>query len=127
LYCRIRLPYPSAIGQRLAFTLRSMTRRHRAPVTEQEGIMKAAINEVGRVLQKAGPYVVLEVVLPGGTLFALLLYLYRTGQLVRAASLLARGVNRTARALAFALQPAGSQSFARRRDGVELQMLAASR
>ena len=89
--------------------------------------MKAAINEVGRVLQKAGPYVVLEVVLPGGTLFALLLYLYRTGQLVRAAALLARGVNRTASALAFALQPAGSQSFARRRDGVELQMLAASR
>ena len=89
--------------------------------------MKAAINEVGRVLQKAGPYVVLEVVLPGGTLFALLLYLYRTGQLVKAASLLARGANRTASALAFALQPAGSQSIARRRDGVELQMLAASR
>ncbi len=42
---------------------------------------KMAMMEVGRVLQKAGPYVVLEVVLPGGTLFALLLYLYRTGQL----------------------------------------------
>jgi ubiquinone/menaquinone biosynthesis C-methylase UbiE len=89
--------------------------------------MKAAINEVGRVLQKAGPYVVLEVVLPGGTLFALLLYLYRTGQLLRAAGLLARGASRTCSALAFALQPAGSQSIARRRDGVELQMLAASR
>lgn len=37
--------------------------------------------EFGRLLQKAGPYVVLEIVLPGGTLFALLLYLHGTGQL----------------------------------------------
>jgi len=90
---------------------------------------KMAMMEVGRVLQKAGPYVVLEVVLPGGTLFALLLYLYRTGQLRkywRIARPLVRGASRTCAALAFALQPAGSQSFARRRD-VELQMLAASR
>jgi hypothetical protein len=95
--------------------------------------MKTAMAEVGRVLQKAGPYVVLEVVLPGGTLFALLLYLYRTGQLGKLARLarngqvlVARGAAKTARAAAFALQPAGSQAFARRRD-VELQMLAASR
>ena len=95
---------------------------------------KVAMAEVGRVLQKAGPYVVLEVVLPGGTLFALLLYLYRTGQLGKLARLarvgqvlVVRGATRTAAAVAFALQPAGSQAFARRRDGVELQMLAASR
>jgi len=88
-----------------------------------------AVMEVARVLQKAGPYVVLEVVLPGGTLFALMLYLYRTGQLhkfARAARPFLRGASRTCAAVAFALQPAGSQSFARRRD-VELQMLAASR
>jgi len=29
------------------------------------------------VLQRTGPYVLLELLLPGGTLFALLLYLYR--------------------------------------------------
>ena len=91
---------------------------------------KMAILEMGRVLQKAGPYVVLEVVLPGGTLFALLLYLHRTGHLkrfVRSVRPFLHGASRTAAAVAFALQPAGSQSFARRRDGVDLEMLAASR
>ncbi|MFO1325417.1 MAG: hypothetical protein U1F15_15325 [Burkholderiales bacterium] len=56
------------------------------------------VADFGRLLRKAGPYVVLEIVLPGGTLFALALYLHRTGQLrklfdVRA---LARGVLRMA-------------------------------
>jgi hypothetical protein len=91
---------------------------------------KMAVMEVGRILQKAGPYVVLEIVLPGGTLFALLLYLHRTGQLrkvVPVARLLARGAARACAALAFALQPAGSLKAARRGDGVELQMLAACR
>lgn len=37
--------------------------------------------DLGRLLRKAGPYVVLEVVLPGGTLVALLLYLHRSGGL----------------------------------------------
>ena len=72
----------------------------------------ANVMELGRLVQKAGPYVVLEVVLPGGTLFALLLYLYRTGQLRQLADLrlMARGMLRAAgRAfdqLAFTLQPA---------------------
>jgi hypothetical protein len=88
---------------------------------------KVTMMEVGRVLQKAGPYVVLEVVLPGGTLFALLLYLYRTGQLGRFGQFVLRGANRTCKAVAFALQPAGSLKVARRGDGVELQMLAACR
>jgi len=90
---------------------------------------KMAVVEVGRVLQKAGPYVMLELVLPGGTLFALLLYLHRTGQLrkfMRLARPFLRGATLACAAAAFALQPAGSRSFARRRD-VELQMLAASR
>lgn len=34
---------------------------------------------MGRALQRAGPYVLIEVVLPGGTLIALLLFLYRRG------------------------------------------------
>ena len=88
---------------------------------------KTAVAEVGRLLQRAGPYVVLEVVLPGGTLFALLLYLYRTGQLRKVPGFLARGASLTAGAVAFALEPAGSKAISRRRDGVELQMLAASR
>ncbi len=63
-------------------------------------------------LRRAGPYIALEVVLPGGTLFALLLYLHRSGQLrdlriVRAA---ARAVSRvganTFDQLAYVWQPA---------------------
>lgn len=84
---------------------------------------KTAMSDVGRLLQKAGPYVVLEVVLPGGTLFALLLYLYRTGQLHRVSRL----AGRVFAAVAFALQPPGSLRTARRGDAFELQLLAASR
>jgi len=32
---------------------------------------------IALLLQKAGPYLLLEIVLPGGTIFALLLFLYR--------------------------------------------------
>ena len=80
--------------------------------------------------KRAGPYVVLEVVLPGGTLFALLLYLHRTGQLRRFAhrhriDTIAHVAGETLGALAFALQPAGSEATARREDGLELKLLAA--
>ena len=34
-----------------------------------------------RLARKAGPYLVLEIILPGGTAVALLLLLYRTGKL----------------------------------------------
>jgi hypothetical protein len=34
---------------------------------------------LSRLAQKAGPYLLLEMVLPGGTLLALLLYLHRHG------------------------------------------------
>ena len=34
----------------------------------------------GNLAQKAGPYLLLEILLPGGTLFALLFFLYRRGQ-----------------------------------------------
>jgi hypothetical protein len=36
---------------------------------------------LGQFVQKAGPYVLIELVLPGGTLIALVLYLYRNGYL----------------------------------------------
>jgi hypothetical protein len=36
---------------------------------------------VGQAAQKLGPYVLLELLLPGGTMIALLLYLYRNGHL----------------------------------------------
>ncbi len=51
-----------------------------------------------RLVREAGPYVLIELVLPGGTLIALVLYLYRKGHLrslddVRAAG---KGVLRVA-------------------------------
>jgi hypothetical protein len=36
------------------------------------------LKTVSGLAQKAGPYLLLEILLPGGTLFALLLFLYRT-------------------------------------------------
>lgn len=36
---------------------------------------------VGSLLSKSAPYVLMEIVLPGGTLCALLLYFYRRGRL----------------------------------------------
>jgi len=84
---------------------------------------RTALREVGRVLQKAGPYVVLEVVMPGGTLLALLLYLHRTGQLRKVARvILGNAVLRAgARAfdqLAFTMMPLGSVG-PRVHDGLE--------
>ena len=39
------------------------------------------LQALGRMAQRAGPYLLLEMVLPGGTLFALLLYLHQRGHL----------------------------------------------
>lgn len=98
-----------------------------------EARIAARVKDLGGLLKRAGPYVVLEVVLPGGTLFALLLYLYRSGKLRKLApsdgmcEAVARVAGDTLGAVAFALQPAGSLEAANREDGLELQMLAASR
>lgn len=35
------------------------------------------LKRASALLQKAGPYLLLEIVMPGGTLFALLLFFYR--------------------------------------------------
>lgn len=72
----------------------------------------ARLASVWHHLRRVGPYVALEVVLPGGTLFALLLYLHRTGQLrdLRAVRRLTRAVDRagsdTFDQLAYVWQPA---------------------
>ena len=89
---------------------------------------KVAMMEVGKVLQKAGPYVVLEVVLPGGTLFALLLYLHRTGRLaqVRATAPLGTERARALRSRSRCSPPAVSRWRAAA-TALELQMLAACR
>ena len=39
------------------------------------------MGKLATLLQKSGPYLLLEILLPGGTMFALLLFLYRRGQL----------------------------------------------
>ena len=43
--------------------------------------IKAAFTFLRRVARGFGPYVLLELLLPGGTLIALLLFLYRNGGL----------------------------------------------
>ena len=42
-------------------------------------ILIAGLETLRRLLPRLGPYVLVEIVLPGGTLLALLLYLYRRG------------------------------------------------
>ena len=54
------------------------------------------IGDVIRLLRQAGPYVALEVLLPGGTLVALLLFLHRTGRLRNASDAASRAVERAA-------------------------------
>ncbi len=87
-----------------------------------------------RLVQAAGPYLLIELVLPGGTLIALLLYLYRNGHLrsLTDAGAIAVGVLRTAGRLfdqlALAWQPAGDTGAARSgRPLVEMQLLLPGR
>ncbi|MBK7792219.1 MAG: hypothetical protein IPJ62_06715 [Betaproteobacteria bacterium] len=42
-----------------------------------QAIAKERLRLVATLIQRAGPYLLLELLLPGGTLFALLLFLYR--------------------------------------------------
>jgi hypothetical protein len=43
-------------------------------------IVTGSFKFVGDLVQKVGPYLLLEILLPGGTVFALLLFLYRQRQ-----------------------------------------------
>ena len=84
---------------------------------------------VGRALQRAGPYVLIEVVLPGGTLIALLLLLYRRGpaqvgtdmKRIGAATLgtFWRTVDRWRRAARLGQAGGTRGGWARERDGLE--------
>ena len=49
------------------------------------------LQAIARMSRKLGPYVLLEILLPGGTLFALLLFAYRNPELVRRYANRARG------------------------------------
>jgi hypothetical protein len=89
--------------------------------------IKTRLFELARLVRKAGPYVVLEVVMPGGTLFAFLLYLHRSGQLANLGEAAERAMDRAANGtfdqLAFALGSMGvtlgAGTGARQRDGLE--------
>ena len=49
------------------------------------------LQAIARTSRKLGPYVLLEILLPGGTLFALLLFAYRNPELARRYASRARG------------------------------------
>lgn len=49
------------------------------------------LQAIAQTSRKLGPYVLLEIFLPGGTLFALLLFAYRNPELVRRYANKARG------------------------------------
>ncbi len=80
---------------------------------------------LGGLVQKAGPYLVLEILLPGGTLFALLLFLYQRRQRAEAADASPESgvVARAIREIAFVAQPDDIASVwrgrHRERDGLE--------
>ncbi|MFO1398273.1 MAG: hypothetical protein U1F48_14535 [Burkholderiales bacterium] len=86
--------------------------------------MKASIvqgmQRAQRLVRAAGPYLLIELVLPGGTLIALVLYLYRNGHLRSLSDLRAgtRGALRTASRLfdqlAMAWQPLAADATHRR-------------
>ena len=87
---------------------------------------------VALLLQKAGPYLLLEIVLPGGTNFALLLFLYRRqqadGNAAWAARVIARVGERIHALVDVVLSPIGIASAWRGRgkshDGLEALAIA---
>jgi hypothetical protein len=88
-----------------------------------------AFKNLGALLAKAGPYVLLEILLPGGTMFALGLYLYRRRRPGRPArSEFARALDRVLERIVLTLVPDGIASAwrgrHRRRDGLEALAVA---
>ena len=82
----------------------------------------------GALLQKAGPYLLLEILLPGGTLFALLLFLYKRRQqdgtpLPRAIFIMARVIDKVRAEIVYIARLHDISSIwrgrARERDGLE--------
>jgi hypothetical protein len=79
-------------------------------------LVRSSLKMLARQLQRAGPYLLLELLLPGGTLFALLLFLYRNRPLrlrsdppVRTPVVMAQVIESARR---IALLPHGIASFA---------------
>ena len=86
---------------------------------------------LGVLVQKAGPYLLLELLLPGGTLFALLLYVYRRNHPLGANATLRdvlSGWIRTVRIQAFVVPLSDIASLwrgrHRERDGLEAMSIA---
>ena len=88
----------------------------------------------GALLQKAGPYLLLEILLPGGTLFALLLFLYKRRQqdgaeMPRAIFVVARAIDKVHAEIVYVARLYGIASLwrgrARERDGLEALAIAA--
>ena len=81
----------------------------------------------GAMLQKAGPYLLLEILLPGGTLIALLLFLYRRqrsgAEMPRAIFVVVRVIDKVRRKILYVGHFYGIASLwrgrARERDGLE--------
>jgi hypothetical protein len=81
----------------------------------------------GAMLQKAGPYLLLEILLPGGTLFALLLFFYRRqrdgAELPRAIFVVSRVIDKVRREIVYVGRLYGIASLwrgrAKERDGLE--------
>ena len=88
----------------------------------------------GNLLEKAGPYLLLELLLPGGTLFALLLWLYRQRQQFgsanapRASVVAAQAIGKVREEVRLLAQPHGVASLwrgrHRERDGLEALAMA---
>ncbi len=98
-----------------------------------EAIVVRNIKTFGALLQKAGPYLLLEILLPGGTLFALLLLLYRRRQLQgaqmpRAIFIVARAIGGASAKIVYMARLYGIASVwrgrARERDGLEALAIA---
>jgi len=88
----------------------------------------------GNLVEKAGPYLLLELLLPGGTLFAVLLWFYRQRQQLgsanvpRASVVAAQTIGKVREEIGFFAQPHGVASLwrgrHRERDGLEALAMA---
>jgi hypothetical protein len=89
---------------------------------------------VGNALHKAGPYLLIELVLPGGTFFALFLFLYQRRQpldavgVATASAAIARAGTMLRDQIAFVVEPLDIASLwrgrHRERDGLEALAMA---
>ena len=91
---------------------------------------------IGRLLGKSAPYVLVEVLLPGGTLYALLLYFYRRSQLKSGGSegpgfslSITRMVRMIREEVVFLAQPYGDLDWPRNgaSDGLEVLAIVPTR